>query len=145
MPTIQVVENIRNANDRIGAENQRTLDDIDLLFIENVGNLVCPAGVFFGEHLNVVITIVPEGDDKPLKYPGLFGVVDAVIINKTDLLDYLEYDVDEFRRIVRGLNPKAQILEVSCRTGEGMDAWTVWLLDHLPPCTQAPAAKAETA
>ncbi len=103
------------------------LDEIDLLLIENVGNLVCPAGFALGEHVNVVIASVPEGDDKPYKYPGMFSVVDAVVINKTDLLPYLDFDRVAFRELIAGLNPKARIFEVSCRTGEGVEAWADWL------------------
>lgn len=103
------------------------LDEIDLLLIENVGNLVCPAGFALGEHVNVVIASVPEGDDKPYKYPGMFSVVDAVVINKTDLLPYLDFDRVAFRELIAGLNPKARIFEVSCKTGEGVEAWADWL------------------
>jgi hydrogenase nickel incorporation protein HypB len=109
------------------ALEQLPLDEIDLLLIENVGNLVCPAGLALGEHVNVVIASVPEGDDKPYKYPGIFVVVDAVVINKIDLLPYLEFDVPAFRDLVAGLNPKARIFEVSCKSGEGIEAWAEWL------------------
>jgi hydrogenase nickel incorporation protein HypB len=111
------------------ALEQLPLDEIDLLLIENVGNLVCPAGLALGQHLDVVIASVPEGDDKPYKYPGIFVAVDAVVINKIDLLPYLEFDVPAFRELVKGLNPKARIFEVSCKTGEGFDEWTDWLAE----------------
>jgi hydrogenase nickel incorporation protein HypB len=119
-----------NATMMRSALEQLPLDEIDLLFIENVGNLVCPAGVSLGEHLNVVITSVPEGDDKPYKYPGMFTVVDAVVINKIDLLPHLEYDVPAFCEVVQGLNPQARIFQASCKTGEGIDAWAGWLVDQ---------------
>jgi len=79
----------------------------------------------------VVITSVPEGDDKPYKYPGIFTVVDAVVINKVDLLPHLEYDVPVFCDVVRGLNPRARIFQISCKKGEGIDEWTGWLTGML--------------
>jgi hydrogenase nickel incorporation protein HypB len=109
------------------ALDQLPLDEIDLLLIENVGNLICPVGFALGEHINVVIASVPEGDDKPYKYPGIFTAVDAVVINKTDLLPYLEFDLLAFRQLIAGLNPEARIFEVSCKTGEGVEAWAEWL------------------
>jgi len=111
------------------ALEQLPLDEIDLLLIENVGNLVCPAGLALGQHVDVVISSVPEGDDKPYKYPGIFTVVDAVVINKVDLLPYLEFDVAAFRALIVGLNPKARIFEVSCTTGQGFEDWTDWLAE----------------
>jgi hydrogenase nickel incorporation protein HypB len=104
------------------------LDEIDLLFIENVGNLVCPTGFALGEHVNMMIANVPEGHDKPVKYPGMFTVVDALVLNKIDLLPYIEFDLDAFRTAVRALNPKAPMFQVSCKTGEGIDTWAQWLL-----------------
>jgi hydrogenase nickel incorporation protein HypB len=109
------------------ALEQLPLDEIDLLLIENVGNLVCPAGMALGQHVDIVIASVPEGDDKPYKYPGIFTGVDAVVINKIDLLPYLEFDVAAFRALIAGLNPKARIFEVSCTTGQGFGEWTDWL------------------
>jgi hydrogenase nickel incorporation protein HypB len=111
------------------ALEQLPLDEIDLLLIENVGNLVCPAGLALGQHVDVVIASVPEGDDKPYKYPGIFTAVDAVVINKIDLLPYLDFDMPAFRELVQGLNAKARIFEVSCTTGEGFDEWTEWLAE----------------
>ena len=105
------------------------LDEIDLLLIENVGNLVCPAGLALGEHANVVIASTPEGDDKPYKYPGMFLAVDAVVVNKIDLLPYLDFDMAAFRELIAGLNPKARVFEVSCKTGAGLDVWTAWLTE----------------
>ncbi len=104
------------------------LDEIDLMFIENVGNMVCPVGFYLGEHTRVAISSVPEGDDKPHKYPKIYANVDVLVINKIDLLPYLAFDMEAFQTLVRGLNPEIQIFPVSCTTGEGFDAWTRWLL-----------------
>jgi hydrogenase nickel incorporation protein HypB len=110
-----------------GALRQLPLDEIDLLFIENVGNLICPTGFALGEHVNMMIAHVAEGHDKPIKYPGMFTVVDAVVLNKTDLMPYLDFDSEQFRTAVRALNAEAPLFEVSCKTGEGLDAWLEWL------------------
>jgi hydrogenase nickel incorporation protein HypB len=107
---------------------QLALDEIDVLFLENVGNLVCPTGFALGEHLKVMISSAPEGDDKPYKYPGMFSVVDALLLNKVDLLPLLDFDVDYFRRGAEALNPDMAFFALSCKTGEGMDAWIEWLL-----------------
>lgn len=103
------------------------LENIDLLFIENVGNLICPAEFALGEHKKVVISSIPEGDDKPTKYPLMFTEADAVVINKLDLLPHLQFDVTGFRKTIEGLNPKVKIFEVSCKTGAGIDAWCSWI------------------
>ncbi len=110
------------------ALGQLPLGEIDLLLIENVGNLVCPAGFALGEHRKVMIASVPEGHDKPLKYPGMFTVVDAVLLNKTDLLPYVDFDAGTFCMALRALNADAPLFEVSCRTGEGIEAWAEWLV-----------------
>ncbi len=110
------------------ALDQLPLDDIDLLFVENVGNLVCPAGFDLGEHVKLLIADVPEGHDKPVKYPGMFEVVDAVVLNKMDLLPYIDFDLEAFRTAVRAVNPKAPLFEVSCKTGEGLEPFLVWLV-----------------
>ncbi len=107
------------------------LQDIELLIIENVGNLVCPAEFDVGVHKRVVIASTPEGDDKPFKYPLMFDVVDAVLINKIDLLPYLNFDMDAFSRAIKGMNEKAEIFPVSCTTGEGIEQWTSWLLAQM--------------
>jgi len=117
-----------DANMVQGALNQLPLGDLDLLFIENVGNLICPTDFALGEALKVMIASVPEGDDKPYKYPGMFAAVDAIVINKIDLLPYVEFDLEGFRRLVVGLNTDVQVFEVSCKTGEGIEAWADWLL-----------------
>lgn len=103
------------------------LDEIDLLFIENVGNLICPTGFALGEHLKMMIANVPEGHDKPIKYPGMFTVVDALVLNKIDLMPYLDFDLEAFRTAVHALNATAPVFEVSCKTGEGIEAWVEWL------------------
>jgi hydrogenase nickel incorporation protein HypB len=112
------------------ALKQLPLDEIDLLFIENVGNLVCPTGFALGEQVKMMIANVPEGHDKPLKYPGMFTVVDALVLNKIDLLPYLDFDREAFRTAFRALNADAPLFEVSCKTGEGLAAWVDWLLDR---------------
>jgi hydrogenase nickel incorporation protein HypB len=104
------------------------LHEIDLLLIENVGNLICPTGFALGEHLKVMIANVPEGDDKPIKYPGMFTVVDALILNKVDLMPYLDFDLDAFCTAVRALNADAPLFEISCTTQEGIQDWAEWLL-----------------
>ena len=109
------------------ALNRLPLENIDLLFIENVGNLICPAEFALGEHKKVVISSTPEGDDKPTKYPLMFTEADTVVINKLDLLPHLEFDLAGFRKAVEGLNPKVKIFEVSCKTGAGLDAWCSWI------------------
>ena len=103
------------------------LDQIDLLFIENVGNLICPVEFGLGEAARVVVSSVPEGDDKPYKYPGIFAAVDAIVLNKIDLAPYVPFDRAAFRTLVAGMNPKASFLELSCATGEGLEAWVGWL------------------
>ena len=101
----------------------------DLLFLENIGNLVCPAEFDTGAHKNIMLFSVPEGDDKPLKYPLMFQVCDLVLITKTDTLEYFDFDMTLARERIRQLNPGAVILPVSARTGEGMDAVIRWILD----------------
>lgn len=103
------------------------LGEIELLFIENVGNLVCPTGFALGEHINMMIANVPEGDDKPIKYPGMFAAVDAIVLNKIDLMPYIDFDLEAFRTAVRSLNAGAPLFKVSCQTGEGIEAWMEWL------------------
>ncbi|MBC7223988.1 MAG: hydrogenase nickel incorporation protein HypB [Anaerolineae bacterium] len=103
------------------------LDDLDLIIIENVGNLVCPAGFLLGAQRSVVIASVPEGDDKPYKYPGIYRGIHALVLNKTDLLPYVEFDVARFRRGIEVLNPGVAFFPLSCKTGEGLEAWVAWL------------------
>lgn len=106
---------------------QLPLEDIDLLIVENVGNLVCPSAFTLGTHLNVVIASVPEGDDKPYKYPGIYRGMDALILNKMDLLPYIDFDLDYFRHGIEVLNPGVAFFPISCKTGEGVAAWVEWL------------------
>jgi hydrogenase nickel incorporation protein HypB len=103
------------------------LAHIDLIFIENVGNLVCTADFDLGAHKNVVILSVPEGDDKPHKYPVVFVEADVVLVNKIDVLPYFDFKLEDFPGIISGLNPSARILPVSAKTGEGMDEWIAWV------------------
>ena len=110
-----------------GALPALPLGELDLVFIENVGNLVCPVGFALGEHTRMAISSVPEGDDKPLKYPTIFANVDALVVSKTDLLPYIPFDMAKFKDRARGLNPDIQIFPVSCVTGEGLDEWVAWL------------------
>ena len=109
------------------ALNNLPLQDIDLLLIENVGNLVCPAEFSIGEDLKVLIASVPEGDDKPYKYPLMFNTVDAIVLNKIDLLPYVKFDIDGFTKTVKTINPKVELFKVSCTTGEGIQPWAKWL------------------
>ncbi|NIA06594.1 MAG: hydrogenase nickel incorporation protein HypB [Actinobacteria bacterium] len=107
--------------------NKINLDDLDLLVIENVGNLVCPAGFDLGEHCRIVMSSLPEGFDKPAKYPRMFYKADCVLLNKIDLLGVLDFDKDAFWRFVEQVAPKAARFEISCKTGTGTDAWLDWL------------------
>jgi len=111
---------------------QLPLAELDVLLIENVGNLVCPVSFALGEHIRLAISSVPEGDDKPLKYPTIYAHVDALVISKTDLLPYIPFDMAAFQRLVRGLNPQIAIMPLSCVTDEGLDAWAAWLLQVAP-------------
>jgi hydrogenase nickel incorporation protein HypB len=106
------------------------LEDIDLLLIENVGNLICPSEFVLGEHKRVVISSLPEGDDKPIKYPMIFADADAIVINKLDLLRYVDFDIASFQNVVKGLNPEVEIFQVSCKTGKGIEDWCSWLLNE---------------
>jgi len=103
------------------------LNGIDLLITENVGNLVCPAEFNVGENCKVMILSTPEGADKPMKYPLMFHESSALIINKMDLLDYVDFDLDKARRDALAINPKLAIFTVSCKTGEGLTPWIQWL------------------
>ena len=107
------------------------LQDIELLFIENVGNLICPAGFALGENRKVIISSIPEGDDKPFKYPLMFDIADAVLINKIDLLPYLKFDIQTFSQAIKGINEKVEIFQVSCVTGQGIEQWVSWLLSQM--------------
>ncbi|MDY6418345.1 MAG: hydrogenase nickel incorporation protein HypB [Bacteroidales bacterium] len=103
----------------------------DLVILENVGNLVCPAEFDTGAVCNAMILSVPEGDDKPLKYPLMFSVCDLVLVNKTDVLPYFDFDLDRCREHVRMRNPKARVIPICAKTGEGVDAFVAWLLEQV--------------
>jgi hydrogenase nickel incorporation protein HypB len=103
------------------------MEKLDLLVIENIGNLVCPAAWNLGEELRVVVVSTTEGDDKPAKYPQMFAISQVMIINKLDLLPYVDYDVSKVKRQALEINPSLRIFEVSCRTGQGLDTWCKWL------------------
>ncbi len=120
-----------DANMLSSALSNMPLQDIELLLIENVGNLVCPAEFSLGEHKKVLISSTPEGDDKPFKYPLMFNIVDAVLINKIDLLPYLKFDTQGFSQSVRGINEKVEIFPISCTTGQGIQEWASWLLTQM--------------
>ena len=111
--------------------NEMGIDDVDLIFIENVGNLVCPAEFDTGAHKNLMILSVPEGDDKPLKYPLMFSVCDLVLISKMDTLDYFDFDIEKAKENIKNLNPNATILCVSAKSGEGMDEFVGWLKETI--------------
>jgi hydrogenase nickel incorporation protein HypB len=107
------------------------IDRLDLLLLENVGNLVCTADFDLGAHKDVVILSIPEGDDKPYKYPGAFIEADAVVINKIDVLHHFDFNLDTFPEIIGGLNPSARIFPVSTKTGDGIDGWISWIEEML--------------
>lgn len=103
------------------------LQNTDILFIENVGNLVCPAEFYMGEDIKVMILSIAEGHDKPLKYPAMFQNSKSILINKIDLKQYLDVDIDKIKKDIHTLNPTAHTFEVSCKTGEGLQSWIHWL------------------
>lgn len=115
---------------RQGLEGLDTAE-LDLVILENVGNLVCPAEFDTGATKNVMILSVPEGHDKPLKYPLMFSVCDVVLVNKIDVLPYFDFDLEKCREYVHRRNPQAKIIPICARTGEGMEAWTDWLLQEV--------------
>ena len=112
---------VRDALDEINLTGMR------LLFIENIGNLVCPAAWYLGEDTRIVLVSTTEGDDKPAKYPQMFAISQIMVVNKIDLLPYVDYSLEKVRRQALAINPNLRIFEVSCRTGEGLDAWCEWL------------------
>jgi hydrogenase nickel incorporation protein HypB len=113
---------LHNALDQID-----NLNMFDLLIVENVGNLVCPSSFKLGTHKSVLVASVPEGDDKPYKYPGMYRDVDALVINKIDLLPYIKFDMAYFKKGVEILSPNLVTFTCSCSTGEGLDDWVAWL------------------
>jgi hydrogenase nickel incorporation protein HypB len=113
------------------ALNELDLDSFDLLLVENVGNLICPASFQLGTHKNLLVASIPEGDDKPYKYPAMYLDVDALIINKVDLLPYVDFDMPYFERGVQILNPDLVTFPLSCRTEEGIQFWIEWLKEQI--------------
>lgn len=109
------------------AMSKFALDDLDLLVIENVGNLICPSSFDLGEDVKVVVASTTEGDDKPMKYPKMFRVCDVCVLNKIDLLPYVDFDLARFKRFALEINPGVTFFEMSARTGEGVEAWVEWL------------------
>jgi hydrogenase nickel incorporation protein HypB len=108
------------------------LDQVDLLLVENVGNLICPASFKLGTHKSVLIASIPEGDDKPYKYPSIYKGVDALVINKVDLLPYVPFDMEYFQKGVEILNPGLVSFQLSCKTGEGIQNWIDWIISNTP-------------
>jgi hydrogenase nickel incorporation protein HypB len=113
------------------ALKQMDLTGIGLIIVENVGNLVCPASFQLGTHKSVLIASIPEGDDKPYKYPGMYRGVNALVINKIDLQPYVEFNMDYFRKGVEILNPGLVTFPLSCKTGEGLDSWIEWIKENV--------------
>ncbi len=130
-----------DANMLENALNNLSLTEIDLLLIENVGNLICPAEFALGEHRKVMLLSTPEGDDKPYKYPLMFTETDVVLVNKIDLLPYLDFNTGAFNKAVTGLNPDVKIFPISCKTGEGLDAWFSWLENKMRQIKNRQASK----
>lgn len=120
-----------DANMLSSSLNNLPLQNIELLLIENVGNLICPAEFALGEHKKVLISSIPEGDDKPFKYPLMFHKADAVLINKIDLLPYLKFDTGAFSKAIKGINEKVEIFQISCATNQGIQEWVSWLLTQM--------------
>lgn len=120
-----------DANMILSATNSLGLDGKQLLIIENVGNLVCPAEFQLGEDIKVMILSIPEGHDKPLKYPLMFTESNALILNKIDLLSHTDFDMNELRKTVKAMNPTIQIFSVSAKTGEGAEEFTAWLAEKI--------------
>jgi len=116
------------------------LNALDLLIIENVGNLVCPASFDLGETVKVVMVSTTEGHDKPAKYPNMFRKADVIVLNKMDLLPYTGFDFDIFRGYVSKLNPEAALIDISCATGEGLDAWLMWIDERIACETARPVS-----
>jgi hydrogenase nickel incorporation protein HypB len=134
---VPVVQIVTNGGCHLEAKLvQNALENFDLaklqfLVIENVGNLVCPANYDLGEERKVVMVSTTEGDDKPAKYPAMFRVSDLMIINKIDLLEYVDFDVEKVKMHALKINPKLQILELSCKTGQGLQTWIDWLYSQI--------------
>ncbi|WP_346871326.1 hydrogenase nickel incorporation protein HypB [Clostridium sp. UBA5119] len=106
-------------------------EDVDFVILENVGNLVCPAEFDTGSSKNAMILSIPEGDDKPLKYPLMFSIVDVLLINKIDVIDYFDFDLEVVKERVKKLNPNIKVIPISARTGEGIDDWVNWIRNEV--------------
>ncbi|MCC5910085.1 MAG: hydrogenase nickel incorporation protein HypB [Clostridiaceae bacterium] len=111
--------------------NELGVEDLDLVFLENIGNLICPVGYDTGAMKNVAILSVPEGDDKPLKYPKIFGKVDVLIVNKIDVMEHFDFNIDLLEERVRKLNKDILIIPISAKTGEGVDLWVNWIREEM--------------
>ncbi|MBN1996956.1 hydrogenase nickel incorporation protein HypB [candidate division KSB1 bacterium] len=136
VPVVQIVTNGGCHLDAalvLDAVSKMDLSGVRLLFIENVGNLVCPSGFDLGEHHKIVIASTAEGDDKPLKYPKTFRVSDVCLINKIDLLPYLNFDVPAFLANAKKINPDLTFFQISAQSGEGLDPWIAWLESRVEP------------
>jgi hydrogenase nickel incorporation protein HypB len=134
VPVVQVVTNGTchlDAQMVQGALSHLELGKVELLFIENVGNLVCPASYDLGEHLRVVLSSTTEGEDKPLKYPAMFRKSQALVMNKVDLLPYLVYDINEATSLALRVNPSLEIFETSCTTGAGIPEFCRWIINRM--------------
>lgn len=116
--------------------NQLQLAELDLVIVENVGNLICPAAFDLGTNINLLVASVPEGDDKPYKYPNIYRGLDVLIINKVDLQPYVQFDMDYFTKGVELLNPGLKTFPVSCRTEEGLEPWIDWIKGQILTASQ---------
>jgi hydrogenase nickel incorporation protein HypB len=132
---------VGHAASELTAESDLAPEGSGWLFIENVGNLVCPAAFDLGESKRLVLLSVTEGDDKPLKYPDMFASSDVVVISKTDLLPYVPFDMEKCRKAIRTVNPKAKIFELSSTSGAGMDEWLTWMAAERETYNAAPVIK----
>ena len=135
---VRIVEEALDANMVRSAMHELPLDEIDLLVIENVGNLVCPAEFRVGEDARIMVSSVTEGEEKPLKYPLMFRACELVLVNKIDLLPHLDFDLEAFYANLQGVNPGVDVIETSARTGAGLDAWCSWLTARSSPQTPCP-------
>jgi hydrogenase nickel incorporation protein HypB len=115
------------------ALGKMNLDKLDIIIIENVGNLICPVGFDLGEDYKIVMSSINEGDDKPVKYPPVFIKSDLILLNKMDLIEISDFKLDFFQNKVAELNPTASIIKFSCKTGNGLQEWTSWILGAYKP------------
>jgi hydrogenase nickel incorporation protein HypB len=120
-----------DANQIQSALEHFNLDQLEVLFIENVGNLVCPAEFDLGQHTKVLLLSTPEGDDKPEKYPVMFRQCSTILINKVDLLPYVPFDMAKVKKQIKDIHPQAHVIEISCRTGDGLEQWVDWIENQL--------------